>query len=168
METAAFPETINPCVNIRTHMYMCTLNISTKWQSCLIHRPMTLKGFKRKTMVEEQRLVKKILQSQLLQQLLYLLHLPHLPQLLYLPHLPQLLYLLHLPHLPHLLILPHLPQLPGFHMMSNVIGEKHEDCNWQQVVKKNTINWVHIGCALSLRDSELKPIVRLITSNVAT
>jgi hypothetical protein len=21
-------------------------------------------------------------------------------------------------------------------MMSNVIGEKHEDCNWQQVVKK--------------------------------
>jgi hypothetical protein len=59
-------------------------------------------------MVEEQRLVKKILQSQLLQQLLYLLHLPHLP---------------------HLLILPHLPQLPGFHMMSNVIGEKHEDCN---------------------------------------
>ena len=56
-------------------------------------------------MVEEQRLGKKILQSQLLQQLLYLLHLPHLPQLL------------------------HLPQLPGFHMMSNVIGEKHEDCN---------------------------------------
>ena len=144
METAAFPETINPAVNIRTHMYMCTLNISTKWQSCLIHRPMTLKGFKRKTMVEEQRLVQKMLQSQLLQQLLYLLHLPHLPQLL------------------------HLPQLPGFHMMSNVIGEKHEDCNWQQVVKKNTINWVHIGCALSLRDYELKPIVGLITSNVAT
>ena len=69
-------------------------------------------------MVEEQRLVQKMLQSQLLQQLLYLLHVPHLPQLLHLPHLP------------------HLPQLPGFHMMSNVIGEKMKIAIDNRLLKK--------------------------------